>query len=91
MQSDLSRTVSLVTGSARGIGLAIADRLARNGSTVVYSDIDEEQLATTVAARDGAASQVLDVSEAGQVQRKRDDTILTPLLKRTGVRSGNQD
>ena len=43
MQSDLSGKVSLVTGAARGIGKAIADRLAANGSTVYYSDRDDVQ------------------------------------------------
>ena len=32
--------MSLVTGAARGIGQAIADRLAANGSRVVYTDLD---------------------------------------------------
>ena len=34
MRCDLSGKVSLVTGAARGIGQAIADRLADNGSLV---------------------------------------------------------
>ncbi|HLA85767.1 MAG TPA: SDR family oxidoreductase [Thermoguttaceae bacterium] len=41
MKIDLSGKVSLVTGAARGIGRAIADALAANGSRVVYADRDD--------------------------------------------------
>jgi 3-oxoacyl-[acyl-carrier protein] reductase len=47
VKSDLRGTVSLVTGAAQGIGRAIADRLAANGSRVVYSDVN---LAGAIAA-----------------------------------------
>ena len=69
MKSDLSDKVALVTGSSRGIGLAISDRFAANGATVVYSDVDTEQLDKTIAEREGAAGYELDVTNRGQVKQ----------------------
>jgi len=67
MKSDLTETVSLVTGAARGIGLAIADRLAANGSTVIYTDLDESELDKTVAARAGAIGKRLDITNGDEI------------------------
>jgi len=48
---DLSHKVSIVTGSARGIGRAIALKLAEVGATVVVSDIaDAEPVAEEIRA-----------------------------------------
>src|SRR4051794_41976076 len=44
---------ALVTGAARGIGLAAARRLARDGARVALVDVDEAALAA--AARDPPA------------------------------------
>src|SRR6266700_2268970 len=68
MRSDLTGKVSLVTGAARGIGQAIADRLAANGSRVVYTDIDAagaEQAARRIA---NAKAFALDVTNGEQVE-----------------------
>jgi NAD(P)-dependent dehydrogenase (short-subunit alcohol dehydrogenase family) len=47
---DLSGQVAIVTGGAKGIGAAIASRLAGAGASVVVADVDEQAAATTVQA-----------------------------------------
>jgi 3-oxoacyl-[acyl-carrier protein] reductase len=64
MKCDLTGKVSLVTGAARGIGKAIADRLAANGSTVYYTDRDGDELREAAA---GGRWLALDVTNADQI------------------------
>lgn len=45
-EKSLSRKVALITGSAGGIGKAIADKFAAEGACVVLTDIDEDRLKT---------------------------------------------
>ncbi len=47
--------VAVVTGAGRGLGRAIAERLARRGLHVVVTDIDETAARTTAAAIEGTA------------------------------------
>ncbi len=67
MQSDLSGKVSLVTGAARGIGQAIANRLAANGSRVVFSDIDADGAKSAASAHAGCIGLPLDVTNSEQI------------------------
>jgi 3-oxoacyl-[acyl-carrier protein] reductase len=65
MRADLSGKVSLVTGAARGIGEAIADRLAANGSRVVYADYIDAGPAA--AKSPGALAMRMDVTDRGEI------------------------
>ena len=39
----INGTIAVVTGAAQGLGLGIAERLARNGATVVMADLQREK------------------------------------------------
>jgi 3-oxoacyl-[acyl-carrier protein] reductase len=65
--------VAIVTGSARGIGRAIADRLAGEGAHVVIADIDE-------AAAKAAAAELGDMGEAFPLDVTSDDSWQAALL-----------
>jgi len=66
MRADLSGKVSLVTGAARGIGEAIADRLAANGSQVIYTDVADAAPAAGKSPR--GVAMTLDVTDSAQVR-----------------------
>ncbi|MBX9583793.1 MAG: SDR family oxidoreductase [Gemmataceae bacterium] len=67
MRCDLSGRVSLVTGSARGIGRAIADRLASNGAVAYYSDLSADEAAAAAAGSPGGRSLALDVTDPAAI------------------------
>ena len=46
---SLQGKVAIVTGSGRGLGLAYAQELARQGAAVVINDVDEQAAADAVA------------------------------------------
>ena len=55
MLMDFTNKTAIVTGSARGIGKVIAERLAKAGANVVISDVDHGAIDATVAGIGGRA------------------------------------
>lgn len=68
---ELRERVAIVTGAARGIGFAIAERLSRAGARVVVADVDEESAGAAVERlRVGggeAMKVVVDITEPDEV------------------------
>jgi len=76
---NLSDRVAIVTGAGRGIGRAIALKLAGVGATVVVSDIldkEAEVVAGEIKAAGGQSLAVMaDVSQAADVARLVEETL----------------
>lgn len=73
LSAALAGKVALVTGSARGIGLAVAERLLQEGAQVVCLDVPamEQELQQT-CARIGALPLALDIAGADAPARLAD-------------------
>jgi rhamnulose-1-phosphate aldolase/alcohol dehydrogenase len=71
----LSGRVALITGSAGGIGKAIARKFVEEGAVVILSDMNEERLHETAAkfkewyGKDAYAIALLDVTRQQQIQQ----------------------
>lgn len=75
MKVDLNGQIALVTGAAQGIGQAIADALAGNGATVVYSDV-QASLAEAAAERfPNCIARAMDVTDETQVADVISETV----------------
>lgn len=67
MTQTLQGKTALVTAAGAGIGRASAEALARQGATVIATDIDGAAVAGLAAAAEGVDGRRLDVLDAGAV------------------------
>jgi 3-oxoacyl-[acyl-carrier protein] reductase len=76
---SLDGKVAVVTGAARGIGAAIAVRLADEGADIALCDLQEDWLAETAAAVTAAGRKAschgVDVSHSAGVNKVVDDVV----------------
>jgi NAD(P)-dependent dehydrogenase (short-subunit alcohol dehydrogenase family) len=67
---NLSGKVAIVTGAARGIGLATSEELSRRGATVVIVDLDPDSAARAAESLSGPAlGLVADVTDRSAMQQ----------------------
>ena len=78
----LSGRIALVTGSAGGIGKAIAKKFAAEGACVIINDINEERLQSAseefikLYGKDTAAAVILDVTNADTINKAMEGAAL---------------
>ena len=69
----MENKVAVVTGSARGIGKSIAEKLARDGYRIVICDIMEDESVNTAKEKEqlgtGAIGLKVDVTKIEDVDR----------------------
>jgi 2-dehydro-3-deoxy-L-rhamnonate dehydrogenase (NAD+) len=66
---DLDGRIAIVTGAARGIGRAIAERVSASGAKVAIWDVDGAVAAATALAVDNATYDIVDVTDPAGIAR----------------------
>lgn len=83
MSSRLTDKIAIITGAARGIGLAVAKRYSQEGATVVLVDLDREAVETASSEITAAGGRALglaaDVGSAADV-----DAVFTRIREEFG-------
>ena len=91
---DLNGRVAVITGGARGIGLAIAQRAAVSGATVALWDVDPARVAQAARSIPGATAHTLDLTDEAAVRQAASATEqahgrIDILVNNAGITGGN--
>jgi 2-dehydro-3-deoxy-L-rhamnonate dehydrogenase (NAD+) len=93
---DLKNRTAIVTGGARGIGFAIAQRLLASGAVVALWDMDSAALGKAAAAlkSDSVYTATVDVTDEASIAHARDALIgdadkIDILVNNAGITGGN--
>lgn len=96
-QIDLQNRTAIITGGARGIGRAIAERLLASGASVSLWDVDAAalaQVATEIGTRETLHTATVDLADLASVQAATADTLtafgkIDILVNNAGITGGN--
>ena len=91
---DLNGRVAVITGGARGIGLAIAQRAAASGATVALWDVDGARVAQAAQSMPGATAHTVDLTDEAAVRAAAAGTEqahgrIDILVNNAGITGGN--
>jgi 3-oxoacyl-[acyl-carrier protein] reductase len=96
-KTDLAGRVAVITGAARGIGLAVAELAASRGAAIAIWDMDEAASKAAAASLGQAArvsTHILDLTDAAAVEAATQATLsahgrVDVLVNNAGITGGN--
>jgi 3-oxoacyl-[acyl-carrier protein] reductase len=96
-KTDLAGRVAVITGAARGIGLAVAELAAARGAAIAIWDMDEaasKAAAASLGQAARASTHILDLTDAAAVEAATQATLsahgrVDVLVNNAGITGGN--